>query len=838
MFKNVSRTMLGSVLLALMVSVGIGYAYELPRQDAKTKYFYLFGPQGNPLHGKESDEFTLYVDVPQDAADDVVIKVYDADTGGALDAGPYPYNTEMEFSVSGSALLDKKTFGPGSPDAELVEFGPFKKEQGKAVGDKYRFTLTAKALSGDDLNLFNVRITPKYAEAFAEKFTFVLLPNRGDKMYFYPEIPAGIQKIIVRNFDLDEDGGVSKLRDPQTGQVFNVNESVSGQWAETEIPVTTEDTRRLEYRVTTTDQDRGHAGLQFKDDKGNILPIYFKRGNAPKPKAAPVVQKEEPKPEPKKVVEAPKAPEKLSACNRFVFDATQSYDDNNDKLTYLWEFGDGATSDQATVTHVYDKGGAYKVTLKVTDNSGLECNTAITTQQVDVNTPPKAAFAGPKISCVGNELVFDASATQDDQPANLSYTWTFGDGTQATGASVKKTFDKGGVYDVTLLVDDNSGTACSRDVIKEVVRVNTPPVADAGKDITLNLKSPQEAYKVAFDGSKSHDADKNSLSYSWDFGDGERGEGARVDHVYKTGGAYQAKLFVNDNTGAGCDTSAASVNINLNKAPVADAGKPQYACQGQTVAFDGSKSFGEEGENLSYSWNFGDGKTASGARVEHTYEKGGNYQVGLVVDDGKNTGVSKSASMTAVTINSRPSAVLSGVEKACVSDALVFDASQSSDPDGDSLKYTWDFGDGTVMEGKSKASYQYRKGGTYRVTVSVDDGKGGECSKSSDAVTVKINTPPQANAGPNLTCCQEQSSAFDGSASTDPDGDTLSYHWEFGDGNTSKDAQTRHAYAKSGFYKVMLSVDDNSGTVCSQSASSFTAQVNAKPVPVIQVKQK
>lgn len=829
MFTKSLKTVAASFMLVLAASIGVSFAYEVPRQDSKTKYFYLFGPQGNPLHGKESDEFNLFVDVSEDTTEDVVIKVFDPEVAGKLDEGPQPIDTVMEFSVSGSAVLDKMTFGSDSKDGETVQFGPYKKEQGQKVGSKYRFTLTAKALSGDDLNLFNVRISPNTAEASAEKFTFVLLPNKGDKMYFYPEIPAGIEKIIVRNFDLDSDGGVSRLTDAEAGKVYTVSDSTSGQWAETEIPVSAREPRRLEYRVTTTDQDKGHAGLQFKDDKGQVLPIYFKKGQAPRPKAAPVV-KEEKRPEP---VKAP-----VNACNRFVFDATQSYDENNDKITYAWDFGDGNTSTEPTVAHVYQKGGAYRVTLKVTDNSGLECNTAVTSQQVDVNTPPKAAMSGPDLSCVGKEITFDASATSDDQPANLSYTWAFSDGTQAKGATVTKAFEKGGVYDVVLYVDDNAGTACSQDSVRQTIRVNTPPVADAGKDVTVNLKSPQEDYRVVFDGSRSYDADKNNLSYRWDLGDGTTAEGARVEHVYKNGGAYTAHLSVNDNTGAGCDTASDSVTVNLNKAPVADAGQPQQACQGQSVAFDGSKSYGEAGENLTYNWNFGDGHSGTGAQVEHNYEKSGNYQVSLVVDDGKGTPVSQSVDMTAVTINGRPTAVLSGVEKACVSDALTFDASQSSDPDGDSLKYSWDFGDGTVVEGKSKASYQYKKGGTYRVTVSVDDGKGGGCSKASDTVTVKINTPPQANVGPNLVCCQEQSSPFDGSASTDPDGDTLTYSWNFGDGSVSSDAKTQHSYAKSGLYQAVLTVNDNSGTVCSQSSAGFTAQVNAKPVPVIQVKQK
>jgi len=99
-----------------------------------------------------------------------------------------------------------------------------------------------------------------------------------------------------------------------------------------------------------------------------------------------------------------------------------------------------------------------------------------------------------------------------------------------------------------------------------------------------------------------------------------------------------------------------------------------------------------------------------------------------------------------------------------------------------------------------------------------------------------VNTPPVANAGPNLVFCAIKGYAFDGSMSSDADGDTLGYSWNFGDGSTGSGAKVTHAYAKKGDYKVTLTVDDGSGTNCSMSQDTFTAHVYEKPVPIIKVK--
>lgn len=821
--------------LALIFSPAAGYSLNIPEQDSKVKYFYIFGPSGNPLDGKESDTAQFFVDVPENTSEEVTIKVYDPDISGKHDQGPGVFDTKMEFSVEGSTRLDSETFGAsGEYDGKEFAFGPYPKEKGKKVGNAYRFTLTVKAISGDDLNMFNFKVFPGNADVFSEKFTFVLLPGSGSRMYFYPHIPAGVTNLTVRNFDLDAEGGTSRLRNPVTGKNYSINDSTSGEWADTVIPVNTTVATRFEYRVTTNRQMNGHAGIQFLDDNGNVLPIYFRRGPEA-PKAAPAPKPAAPKKE--KPAPAP-ASAPTNACNQFVFDARDSHDLESKNLEYMWDFGDGNTSTEPYVTHVYAKGGQYSVKLTVSDKSGLKCEKSTTSSSVDVNTPPSAALEAVELACAGEEVVLDASSSSDENSKNMTYRWDLGDGTSAEGARVTKTYEKGGVYTVAVNVDDNAGSSCSTDSAKRVIRINTPPVADAGKPVSMCLRGAGDAFSVSFNGSDSRDADKNdSLRYAWDFGDGHKGEGVKVNHVYEEAGNYTARLTVSDGSGASCSADSATVPVQLNRAPIAVAGPDQAACTDSKLTFDASKSSASTSDAV-YTWDFGDGTTAKGETVQHAYAKGGKYRVTLTVDDGKNTDCSTAVDTMEVNVNGAPSASVEDVKASCTGDSVVFSAASSSDPDGNRLTYTWDFGDGTTWQGGSKAEHKYEKGGEYRVRVTVDDGSNSACSDASDVTTVNVNTPPVANVGPNLACCTDETTMFDGSGSKDPDGDTLAYSWTFGDGGTSTDAKTDHAYEKSGQYNVTLTVDDGSGTACSQDSAGFTANVNSQPVPVIKIKQK
>jgi len=67
----------------------------------------------------------------------------------------------------------------------------------------------------------------------------------------------------------------------------------------------------------------------------------------------------------------------------------------------------------------------------------------------------------------------------------------------------------------------------------------------------------------------------------------------------------------------------------------------------------------------------------------------------------------------------------------------LFDGAQSSDPDGDPLTYSWDFGDGSSEPGATAFHY-FVKPGRYVVRLKVSDGKGTACSTAVDEVIVEI----------------------------------------------------------------------------------------------------
>ena len=417
-------------------------------------------------------------------------------------------------------------------------------------------------------------------------------------------------------------------------------------------------------------------------------------------------------------------------------------------MSYFWDFGDGTVSTESVVTHEYKKGGEYTVRLRVKNSSGLECDTATSTQKVKVSTPPQVNFTGPEVACTGSAITLDAGTTVDDTPDTLTYFWDFGDGTSGEGKIVKKTYPKGGRYKIKLYVDDNSGSPCNNGTITRDIEINSAPVANAGGNIDMCF-IPNQELKVEFNGYRSYDPDGDELAYEWDFGDGETASGKNVSHIFSKTGDFPVRLTVNDGRGAPCSASKDDVSVRSNRKPVADAGRDIVTCTGQTVTFDGS---GSQGEGLKYTWNFADGETGKGVKVTHTYSKSGYYTPVLTVDDGKSTRCSVASAAVKVFVNSPPEVTLSNESSVCAGNTVRFDAS-AKDRDGDNLIYTWDFGDGTVIKGGASETHKYEKGGVYAIKVTVDDGQGTPCSPVSATSNVKINSRPVVNIGPNLVCC-------------------------------------------------------------------------------------
>jgi len=843
-----------AIVFCSFVLAGQGFCYKVPTEQSNIKYLYVFGADGKSTYGAMRDEpQVVFVKVPASYTGDVKVSIYDPDITGSVDEKSDQWNTTTKFSILGGEkaytslaemdeshilndkaesmptnyyegdLLDSKIFGNDAQyDRSVYSFDPIDASKGEEVDGFRYFKIVIEGLSGDDNNLFSLEISPEDSEAFSFSPAIRLAETRGAKMALYPAIPSDAARIMEYNYDLDPTGGSIDLIGPS--KYFRVKGSSTGMWANTEIDVPSQDMgKRWVYEITKDRQKQANMAVTLLTDNGRSIPIYFTPGAAgPK-----VVFVEKPK-------EIPAPTGQPLSCNTFTFDGTKSYDPDNTKLTYFWDFGDGTTSTEPRVMHTYKDAGKYLVKLTVKDASDAECNTADTQQAVKVNQPPCVIADGPDMSCLNEEITFDGSQTTDSPDDKLTYRWDFGDGQTADGIKVKHKYEKGGNYQATLTVIDDSGTICDTGIDKLKVAVNTPPSADAGKDAFLCKLNPSDPLEVSFDGSSSKDMDGNKLSYAWDFGDGETADGKIVKHTYAKGGEYIAKLTVTDNTNAKCDKSIATKTVILNRAPIADAGSDLKICVGEKVDFDASNSMDKDGDSLSYAWDFGDGEKGTGKTVSHKYEKGGVYQVKLSVDDNTKTDCSSANDTILVNINSAPKATIASKDAASVGQTVNFDSSSSADLDGDKLGHTWDFGDGTSGSG-NLVKHSYTKGGLYKVTLVVDDNKKTDCSSSVESHYVKVNTPPIANTGPNLVCCVNDKVEFDGSKSIDADGDKLSYKWDFGDGEKAEGIKVKHAYKKIGTYRVSLTVTDDSEVDGNSSTSSFAATVNAEPVPKIEV---
>ena len=533
-----------------------------------------------------------------------------------------------------------------------------------------------------------------------------------------------------------------------------------------------------------------------------------------------------------------------SRCHVFTFDSTGSYDPDDERVSVEWDFGDGTSSAQPAIEHAYQQSGDYTVKLNISDHSSPDCCISVISQIVRANVAPEAFFAVPEQACTGSPLVFTASSQKNVDSFNAVYDWDFGDGTRSSEAgSVRKIYTQGGDYKITLSVDDQKKSACSVRSFSKNIHVNQPPSAEAGDEVMEQCAaSPDESLTVSFNAGKSSDANDDPLTYTWDFGDGAKERGIQITHTYQKPGHYEVKLIVDDQTNSGCNSSVDFIQVRIGVAPEANAGETVTTCAGSDVEFDGSDSYAHTQGTLSAGWDFGDGESAEGLKVKHAYQKSGRYPAVLSVRNLTNQACPESKDTKNVFVNAPPAVVLTVSKAACVGEVVELIAN-AHDPDSDVLEYYWTFGDGAMLRGGPKVTHEYQQGGQYRVSVIVDDGQKTSCSTGAAETFITINTPPQAHISLPAHIQMKNVLEFNASASSDPDADNLTYRWDFGDGSSAGKAGERgegpvaaHTYQDRGSYQVKLTVDDNSGTSCSQSTDSTVADVKSAPVAVMSIR--
>jgi subtilisin family serine protease len=151
-----------------------------------------------------------------------------------------------------------------------------------------------------------------------------------------------------------------------------------------------------------------------------------------------------------------------------------------------------------------------------------------------------------------------------------------------------------------------------------------------------------------------------------------------------------------------------------------------HTCDDATLTcdFDGSASADPDGDIAAHTWDFGDGATGDGATATHTYAEAGTYTAELTVTDadGNTDTATTVVEVGAPSGNEPPTAAFTAT---CLGfwGLCLFDATGSTDADGDVAAYSWSYGDGTTGGGATPL-HAYARAGTYTVTLTVTDDEG------------------------------------------------------------------------------------------------------------------
>ncbi len=476
------------------------------------------------------------------------------------------------------------------------------------------------------------------------------------------------------------------------------------------------------------------------------------------------------------------------------------------------------------------------------------------TEPGGANTPTASFTATPEEGIAPLEVDFDASASSDPNGDPLTYSWNFGNDETSSSATPTITFDEIGSYLVTLTVSDDNGNISAE--ATRVITVNDGDIAPVA-EFSATPTSGIAPVTVSFDASASSDENGDTLTYAWDFGDGSTGTGVTVDHEYDAVGEYTATLTVTANGKS--DTATTTINVT-DGTPVAsftssvDAGVVPFA-----VTFDASASADPTGEGLTYSWDFGNGDTASTAVASTTYTASdlGLVTVTLTVTNSQGSDVATttinvtdgSQSCTFDTPTTTPlSSINTSFENIYVlgdngpdlSNVTNFTINWDLQNNG-----LWQFSMNTNNGVPSwwndflpKVSQNFNAAepeititgsgfanldGTYYATI--DEGNfvlvsttGGFTiyfSKSSTEPDCGVISNPNNDPVASLSATPLSGTAplevtFTASG-TDADGDTLSYTIDYGDGTSGTGTSSTHIYTEAGNYTATVTVTDGNG---------------------------
>ena len=472
-------------------------------------------------------------------------------------------------------------------------------------------------------------------------------------------------------------------------------------------------------------------------------------------------------------------------------------------VRFDWNFGDGTVDTGNYIIHTYIQRGLYAVSLKITDVNG--CTDSILKNNYIKVVGPTAAFApATPGSCLNAAVTFNDLSVADANHSLTRWYWNYGDGTidTITTAPFQHLYATSGIFSVSLKIKDSFG--CTDSTTLNNALIISTPVADYTTIDTLSCPGKPVKFQSESTG--------NSLTYAWTFGDGASSTQQNPVHVYNADGNYNVSLTVTDSYG--CTSSKSIPQYIIVNTPVANFSVSDSftTCPPLIMQFSNMSQHVQ-----SYAWDFGDGAgTSTVLSPPHFYSFAGNFTAKLTVTTfGGCTDVKTKQMIVRGPQGTFTYSPLIG----CTPLNSMFTATTQS-----RLSFGWDFNDGsTKFTNDSVVSHAYTIPGLYVPKMILTDSLG--CNVAITGVdTIRVNGVNTAFAADTLIRCNSGNVVF---TNTSTSNEIISgYQWNFGDGNSSTDAQPTHFYAATGLYYPTLIASTQSG--CRDTITS--------PVPIRVVK--
>ncbi len=466
-------------------------------------------------------------------------------------------------------------------------------------------------------------------------------------------------------------------------------------------------------------------------------------------------------------------------------------EDNSTSVTPItnweWEVVDGAniyTSTDTTPTFAIADTGVYTITLIVTNT--LDCTDTITVEgAVEVGIPPEVNFvADPTETCIEIPIQFT-----DLTPGDVDeWFWDFGNGEFSVEQNPEYFYTDTGYYDISLIVINNGcvNTISFDDYIHVMSPVASFEVINFCEEPDLRLFN-----------NTAIDAD----SVFWDFG--VPGSTTDTTSVYNPQFTFpgQGTYIVSQtvfNAETGCDhTTTSEVQITYPQA-IFDV-NPNTGCAPLTVNL-----IDQSIDAVEWSWSSTNG-IISDVDVPNptvTFNAPGTYteNITLIVTDINECSDTTVFSDT-ILVNDLIVDFTSDITTGCAPLTVQFEDISVNDWFANIVEWSWDF-DGLGTSTLQNPTFTFNNIGLYTISLTATDSWG--CSHTMTKTNYIDVTLPSASFIVDSLSCTDNGIPFTNTSS----GASLSYSWDFGDGEFSTDENPVHAYANEGLYAVCLSITD------------------------------